>query len=264
MFPVIFESGKISIQTFWVFVVIALLCSSYIAVQRLKRRRVNLNLFIESSGQFLFVSVLLSRLAYFIFNYNTYLPRFDLRTIINFFSVWDQGFSFWGAALGFLIILNYKLIKEEEEIWKWYDALIVPLFIGIAIVNLGQFLGGNSYGIPTNLPWGIKYETINVLYTVPLHPVQFYSIFVVALLIWIKKKLSMKTKLFETPGNTALFLTSTGSFCFFLLDFLQGTDTLRLLGIRLTAIFFFILFVISTTVFIRRLKNTKHESPKTV
>lgn len=264
MFPVIFESGKISIQTFWVFVVIALLVASYIAVGRLKRRRVNLNLFIESSGQFLFISILLSRAVYFIFNYNTYMPRFDLRTLINFFAVWDQGFSFWGAALGFLIILNYKLIKEQEEIWKWYDALIVPLFIGIAIVNVGQFLGGTSYGIPSNLPWAIKYETINVLYTVPVHPVQLYSIAVIALLIWIKNKLSKKTKIFETPGNAALFLTSTGSLCFFGLEFLMGTETLTVFGIRVTAIFFFILFLISTTVLIPRLKLHKHESPKTV
>lgn len=260
MFPVIFESGKISIQTFWVFVVIALLTASYIAVQRLKRRRVNLNLFIESSGQILFVSILFSRLIYFIFNYDKYLPRFDLRTVFNFFSVWDQGFSFWGAALGFMIILSYKLIKEQEELWKWYDALIVPLLIGMGIVNIGQFLGGTSYGTPTNLPWGIKYETINVLYTVPVHPVQFYSILIIALLLWTKKKLSKKTKIFERSGNTALFLTSSGSFCYFLLDFLMGTETINVFGIRLNTIFFFILFVISTTVFIRRLKNTKHES----
>lgn len=265
MFPVIFEYGKVSVQTFWVFVVIALLLSGYVAVQRLKRKRVDLVLFIQNSGKFLLFSLFVSRLIYFIFHFASYYPRFDFRTLINFFSIWDQGLSLWGGLSGFFMILTYKLYKEKEEIWKWYDALVVPVLFGMALVSIGQFFGGLNYGTPTDLPWGIKYETISVLYTVPVHPVQIYTIIIIAFLLWSKKKLGQKSDFFEIQGNSFLYLATLTSFSYFLLQLITGTETLFLFDyVRIEMIFFFILFALSAKLLYRRIKNYKNESTKTV
>jgi prolipoprotein diacylglyceryltransferase len=236
MLPILYEAGFVSIQTLWVVVVIALLISSYLAVKRLKRRRVNFNLFIAHSTSLLISAILFSRLVYFFSNTTAYFPGFDLRTLWNFVAIWDQGFSFWGALFGFALALSYRIIKEKEPLWKWFDALSVPVLIGMAIGSFGAFLGGFSYGTPTNLPWGIQYEAFTVKYTVPIHPTQIYAILAIAAILWSKKYLKEKTKFFDTDGNTTIYLTAAYSLAYFLLEFVRGDDTLMILGIRIPQI----------------------------
>lgn len=263
MFPVIYEAGPISIHTLWVFVAIASLVASYLAVTRLKRRRVNLNLFINHSTSYLISALFFSRVTYFFLNTDAYFPAIDLRTLINFISIWDQGFSFWGALFGLTLMLIYRLHKAKEDIWKWFDALSVPLLVGMIIGYLGAFLGGYAYGRPTNLPWGIKYEVINVKYTVAVHPTQIYAILLLGFILWSKKKLKEKTTFFEVSGNTTLYITSTLSLGLFLLEFLRGDDTLIILGARLPQILYPLIFIVSTVFLIRRIinfKKEKHES----
>ncbi len=245
MFPTIYESAHVSIQTLWVIVVIALLVSSYIAVKRLKRRRVNFNLFIEHSTSFLLSAIIVSRIVYFITNTTAYFPAFDLRTLWNFIAIWDQGFSFWGAVIGFIGMLTYRIYKEKESLWKWYDSLTVPTLIGLSIGYFGAFLGGYSYGSPTILPWGITYQTFTVKYTTAIHPTQIYAIIAIVLLLWSKQKLKQKTDFFETDGNTSLYLTTCFSFIYFLLEFVRGDDTLLIQGIRISQILALFMFLIS-------------------
>ncbi len=258
MLPVIFESGFISIKTYWIFVVISLLISSYLAVNRLKRQRVDFLLLIKQSTSYVLFSLIFSRLVFFVWNTDTYSPYFDFRTFFNLFAIWDQGLSVWGAIVGFFIILTYRLVKAKEEIWKWYDALVVPVLIGLGIISIGQFLGGFAYGSPTNLPWGIHYELDNVKYTVPIHPSQIYNLISIILILWSKKKIQSKSNFFKKEGNTSLYLTSISSFVFFLLEFLRGDDTISILNIRLGAYLFFLLSATSTYALYKRYKEFKH------
>ena len=266
MLPVIFESGFISIKTYWVFTVAALLISAYLAVNRLKRQRVDFLLLIKSSSSYVLIPIIVSRLTFFILNTDTYSPALDLRTLFNLFSIWDQGLSIWGGIIGFFIILTFRLIKAKEEIWKWYDALVVPLLIGLAIINIGQFMGGFAYGSPTELPWGISYELDNVKYTVPIHPTQIYSLIAIILILWSKKKFNPNQNFSKKKEILVFTLGATGSFTFFLLEFLRGDDTITILNIRLDAYLFFLLSALCTYVLFHRykeFKHHKHESTET-
>lgn len=264
MIPILYESELVSIQTIWVFVVFALLISSYLAVERLRRERVNFTLLIQNST-LLFVGALLgARLVYFIFHTDAYLPGFDLRTIKNFFAIWDQGLSFWGAAVAVTVILFFRLKKADEDLNRWADALIVPLFVGLIVGDIGAFMGGYSYGTPTNLPWGVLYESFSVKYTVPVHPTQLYSLFILILLLYSKKKLGKKSDFFHRSGNTALYLLTGLSVSSFFLEFLRGDDTLLILGIRVPMILYFLLFCATGWALTKRYKLYKHGSPETV
>lgn len=264
MIPILYESGFISIQTLWVFAVIAVLISSYLAIERLKRARANFTLLIEHSTFLLIWSLIGARVVFFMTHGDTYLPSFDLRTFFNFFTIWDQGLSLWGALMGGAITLVYRLRKEEESISKWADALMVPLLLGLSIGTLGAFLGGYSYGEPTNLPWGVLYESFNVKYTVPVHPVQLYEFIAIGLILGAKRFLNKKTKWFEQEGNSALYLAGTYSLTCFLLEFLRGDDTLLILGIRLPQIGFFILTLLFGFRIWKRIKHPHHGSPETL
>ncbi len=260
MIPILYESQHISIQTLWVFVAIALLFSSYLVIQRLKRKRVNFTLLIQHNARFLLTALFFSRLVYFLVNTDTYFPGFDLRTLINFFSIWDQGLSLWGGMFGFCLALGIQLWREEEDFSKWADALMIPFLLGVAIGNVGSFLGGYGYGTPTNLPWGIRYEIANVRYTVAVHPTQIYLIFLIVALIFIQFQLEKRTQLLEKDGNSALFLCTGFSLITFLLEFLRGDVTLLLWGVRLPLFVAGISFFISLFFFLRRLNQPKTSS----
>ena len=264
MIPILYESGFISIQTLWVFAVAGILVASYLAIERLKRARVNFTLLIQYSSFFLIWSLIGSRIVYFLSHTDAYLPGLDLRTIGNFFAIWDQGFSFWGASIAFVIAMIYKLRKSEANVWKWADALSVPFLVGVCVGLFGAFLAGYSYGTPTNLPWGILYESYNVKYTVPVHPVQLYEIFLIGILFMGKKHLSKKTSFFEKDGNTALYFGSLYFLLSFILEFLRGDDTLLILGIRVTHIGFLFFTLLCAYTLYKRLKPKHHGSPETL
>ncbi|MBT4384889.1 hypothetical protein HOD30_04025 [Candidatus Peregrinibacteria bacterium] len=255
MFPTIYQNTYISLQTLWVFAVAAMLIGSYLAVKRLKRRRVNFTLIIEHSTSFLVSAVLGSRIVYFILNTDAYFPAFDFRTLFNFISIWDQGFSLWGGVLGMLSMLTYRIHKEKENIWKWFDALIVPGLLAFMIGNFGAFLGGYSYGNPTDLPWGVTYHIQNVRYTVPVHPTQIYAIIAISLLLWSKFKLKKKTQFFETDGNTSIYLTTGFSGIYCLLNFFRGDLMLMIFDIRLSMIVSGLLFIISSIYLYKRYRK---------
>lgn len=244
-------------------VAIALLSCSYLAIRRLKRARVNFTLFIEHSGSFFLSALILSRIFYFVLHTDAYFPGFDLRTLGNFFSIWDQGFSFWGGILGFTLALLYRLRKSEENLWKWLDSLIVPLIIGMGIGLIGAFLGGNAYGRPTDLFWGVRYEVYNVKYTVPVHPVQIYSILIFMGILLLKRWIAAHTDFFTREGNATLYYSTSMTFSLFILEFFRGDDTLLILGVRLPFFLYAFFFLVSARILYKRIqfyKSSSHES----
>jgi prolipoprotein diacylglyceryltransferase len=78
-----------------------------------------------------------------------------------------------GALIGGLV--SVELVKRSIVLHQSTgDLYAIPLAIGIAIGRIGCFLAGlpdNTYGIPTNLPWGVNFGD-----GIPRHPTQLYEI----------------------------------------------------------------------------------------
>jgi phosphatidylglycerol---prolipoprotein diacylglyceryl transferase len=89
-----------------------------------------------------------------------------------------------GALLGatFGVEITKKLRNIDTATG---DVFAYPLIIGIAIGRMGCFLTGLSdqtYGVPTNLPWGIDFGD-----RIPRHPTQLYEIiFLLSLLVYLQ------------------------------------------------------------------------------
>ena len=66
------------------------------------------------------------------------------------------------------------------------DLFAIPLAVGIAIGRLGCFLSGlgdHTYGIPTNLPWGVDFGDGMLR-----HPTQLYEVVYLGLLaLWLQR-----------------------------------------------------------------------------
>ena len=91
--------------------------------------------------------------------------------------------------------------------------------IGLFFIHLGHFFNGTHYGKPTELPWGISFDTFNIPFITPIHPVQIYS----ALITFVIFSLSMSyVKRIHLSGIVGAFAIMLYSLSAFGIDFLHG------------------------------------------
>jgi len=75
---------------------------------------------------------------------------------------WDLLFSrgglvwYGGFLLGIAAVL-WTIRHRGLPGWKTVDAVVPALALGYGIGRIGCFLVGDDYGVPTNLPWGVKF-----------------------------------------------------------------------------------------------------------
>lgn len=126
-----------------------------------------------------------------------------------------QGKTVVGALLGGW--LGVEVMKSRIGLTRSTgDAFVYPLLAGTAIGRIGCFLTGLSdrtYGMATNLPWGIDFGD-----GISRHPTQLYEIVflgVLGLLIWWRSRTPYRS------GNLfQIFVAGYLSFRFFI-DFLK-------------------------------------------
>ena len=136
-----------------------------------------------------------------------------------------QGKTIVGALLGGLI--GVEVTKKIVGISvSTGDAFVCPLIVGMAIGRLGCFFTGLSdktYGIATNLPWGVDFGD-----GIMRHPTQLYEIvFLLGLLAFIYIRSRYER---ESGDLFRLFMISYLSFRF-LIDFIKP-DYHVLLGLN--------------------------------
>jgi phosphatidylglycerol:prolipoprotein diacylglycerol transferase len=74
-----------------------------------------------------------------------------------------------GAAIGILVGLAY-VQRRRLPLLPLLDALAPGVLAATAIIALGQFLSGDAYGSPTDVPWAV------FLWGQWRHPVQLYDL----------------------------------------------------------------------------------------
>jgi len=92
-----------------------------------------------------------------------------LRDPVMLLRVWEGGMSFHGGLLGVLAAMWFYGRKLGRGFWAMTDfvAPIVPL--GLAFGRLGNFINGELWGKPTDVPWAF------VVDGVARHPSQLYQ-----------------------------------------------------------------------------------------
>ena len=123
------------------------------------------------------------RLLGMILLYRVYVQD-PLRILI----VWDGIFNIVGGCIGFSVSLLIFTWRQRKAFLRWVDVLIPSMSLILAFDWLGRFFGSLSYGMPTDVLWGVTYESMSVRYTVPIHPVQlYYALWFFALTVLLLK-----------------------------------------------------------------------------
>ena len=170
--------------------------------------------------------VLGGRIGYTLF----YMPSFYLSHPLSILKIWEGGMSFHGGLLGVLIALQWFAYKKKTTFFV-VSELVAPLVpFGLAFGRLGNFINGELWGRPTDLPWGMVFPMVDAI---PRHPSQIYQLLgegiLLGIVLWV-----YASKPRAVGKVSGLFLLGYG-ICRFAAEFAREPDSfLGLLGLGLS------------------------------
>lgn len=106
--------------------------------------------------------------------------------------VWMGGLSFYGGLIGGAVALAIFARRRGIPLLAVLDVAAPAAAIGQAIGHVGCLIGGDSYGIRTDVPWAVIYRNPAAMAPqgIPLHPTQAYEAILLAMLfgtIWLSR-----------------------------------------------------------------------------
>lgn len=113
--------------------------------------------------------VLGGRLGYCLF----YMPAHYLAHPLDILKVWEGGMSFHGGFLGVLAALALFAKKRRFQFFTVADFIAPLVPFGLAFGRLGNFINGELWGRPTDLPWAMIFPQAGD--QLARHPSQLYQ-----------------------------------------------------------------------------------------
>ena len=138
-------------------------------------------------------TVIGARVGHYLFYEWQLLMEAPLSWFVNMIIPPFAGLASHGASIAIPVALYLYSRKRPDQPFLWLlDRMcIVVSFAGF--IRLGNFLNSEIYGIPTDLPWGVKFMSETdprLLPVVPRHPTQLYEflfcmvLFAITFLMW--------------------------------------------------------------------------------
>ena len=159
--------------------------------------------------------ILGGRLGYVFF----YKASYYLNHPLEMLAVWQGGMSFHGGFLGVLVAMAWIAHRQKLR-WLQVTDFIAPLVPpGLAFGRLGNFINGELWGRPTDVPWAMVFPQVDSL---PRHPSQLYQFVLEGLLLFALLWLYAR-KPRPVGMVSGLFLAGYGSFRF-LAEFAREPD----------------------------------------
>ena len=213
--PVAFALGPISIHWYGIMYIVAFGGAWALASYRAKKNpgswtsdQISDLIFYGARG-----AVLGGRMgSVFFYNFDRFLsdPVWLLR-------VWEGGMSFHGGFLGVLLALYFYSRSLNKTLFEIMDfvAPIVPFGLGVG--RIGNFIGGELWGRPTEAAWGMVFPHVDQL---PRHPSQLYEfalegVALFCIVWWFSARSRPRCAV------AAMFAIAYGSFRFFIEFFRQ-------------------------------------------
>tara|TARA_B100001250_G_scaffold261410_1_gene225186 strand:+ start:860 stop:1657 length:798 start_codon:yes stop_codon:yes gene_type:complete len=155
---------------------------------------------------YLIISIILGgRLGYVIFyNFDYYMNN-----PMDILKIWEGGMSFHGGLIG-IIIATYLFAKNNNiKIFNLLDIVACVAPIGLFFGRVANFINGELYGNPSNMPWSVVFPNVDNL---PRHPSQLYEAFLEGIVLFILLNLFIFNKKAISGLCSSLFLIFYGLF----------------------------------------------------
>lgn len=168
--------------------------------------------------------ILGGRLGYVLF----YRPLFYLENPIEILKVMEGGMSFHGGVIGVSLGIFWMARKHKLDWLRIHDYVACCIPFGLFLGRLANFVNGELWGGPTNVPWAVRFpEIIDGMRVLgpPRHPSQLYEAFLEGIVLFaVLWFMFWKTRARYQPGKlvgTFLFVYGMSRF---LVEFIRESD----------------------------------------
>jgi prolipoprotein diacylglyceryl transferase len=138
-----------------------------------------------------------------------YEPDFYLSHPIEILKIWKGGLASHGGLLGSIVaVYLFSRRYHINLIWLLSRTAIAGT-ITASFVRIGNFFNSEILGLPTNKPWAVIFERVDM---VPRHPVQLYEalsyalLFLLMLTVYKRLKPDFATKILPGIFLTVMFI----------------------------------------------------------
>lgn len=218
--PDIIAVGPLHIRWYGMMYVLGFAASYILTPRQHKAIRIGLRgEALDSLFTHLFLGLLIgARIGYILFYHFNNLGDF-LASPLEVVAVWKGGMSFHGGLLGCAAAGVLFCRRRGFPLAAVADSVVVSAPIGLGLGRIGNFINGELFGRPSNLPWAMVFPDGGPL---PRHPSQLYEAasegLLLFLILWFLRKRPLKDGML-----TAVFLTGY-SLIRFLVEFTREPD----------------------------------------
>lgn len=218
--PIIFQIGPFALRWYSLAYIGGILVAWWYILRMLKRPGAPMApRHIDSFVTWITLGIILGgRLGYVLF----YEPEKYLANPIDALKLWEGGMSFHGGLIGVIVAIWGFVRTHKLSFLRFADYVSVTIPFGLCFGRIANFINGELWGRPTNVPWAIVFPHGGPY---PRHPSQLYEAFLegpvlFAILWW----LFWKTDARYQPGKLAgAFALGYGSFRF-IVEFFREPD----------------------------------------
>jgi phosphatidylglycerol---prolipoprotein diacylglyceryl transferase len=151
--------------------------------------------------------VLGGRIGYVLFYNGAYYLQHPAQAI----ELWHGGMSFHGGAAGVCVAIVLFCRRRHLLLLRFADLIACAVPIGLFLGRLANFINGELWGRPGDVPWAMVFPTGG---PVPRHPSQLYEATLEGLVLFLILLLMQRSDAVRgRPGTvTGVFLIGYGAF----------------------------------------------------
>ena len=159
-----------------------------------------------------------ARLGYVLFYQMSSFSEY-LQNPLQIIAIWQGGMSFHGGLIGALLAGILFCRRRRLPYWEVADTVTVAGPIGLGLGRLGNFINGELFGRPTDVPWAMVFPSGG---PIPRHPSQLYEAALEGLLLFIILW-KLRDREFRPGTLVSVFLVGYGVIRF-ILEFVRQPD----------------------------------------
>ena len=157
------------------------------------------------------------RLGYVLF----YDPATYLADPLSILYVWQGGMAFHGGLLGVIVAMVLFARSRGASLRSLFDIIAAGAPIGLFFGRLPNFVNGELWGRPTDVPWAMVFPMAG---PETRHPSQLYQAFGEGVVLFIACAIAVRFGALKRPGLIAgIFMTGYG-IARFLAEYVRAYD----------------------------------------
>jgi phosphatidylglycerol:prolipoprotein diacylglycerol transferase len=194
--PEILHWGFLHVRSYGLMLAVAFLVGTWLSLREARRLGLDEDRLVNVVLLVLVGSVIGARALYVLEHVQEFRREWG-----SMLAVWQGGLTLYGGIVAGTVVGLTAARQMSLPMWTVADALTPAFALGTVFGRIGCFLNGCCYGVPTTLPWGVRFPADSFagleFGNAPLHPSQLY--FALAGLVLFGVVWALRKRL-DTPG----------------------------------------------------------------